>query len=124
MGLQHGTFSVAAPSEGTLEAPRQHQAGGKAADSPYADDPGWEADIVKLEQRSTEAFLERDLRQLDALFSDELLINSPIDRIHATKRAPNIRLQLTNAQSIVIACKLSRAFAAELAFSWQRVWTR
>jgi len=57
---------------------------------------------VKLEQRSTEAFLERDLRQLDALFSDELLINSPIDRIHATNRAPNIRLQLTNAQSIVI----------------------
>jgi len=51
-------------------------------DLPYADDPSWEADIVKLEQRSTEAFLERDLRQLDALFSDELLINSPINRIH------------------------------------------
>ena len=71
-------------------------------DSPYADDPAWEADIVKLEQLSTEPFLERDLRQLDALFSDELLSNSPIDRIHATNRAPNIRLQLTNAQSIVI----------------------
>lgn len=37
---------------------------------------------MRLEHRANEAFLERDFAQLDVRFSDELLVNSPINRIY------------------------------------------
>lgn len=42
----------------------------------------WKAEIVGLEHRANEAFLKCDLEQLDLLFSDELLVNSPMNRIN------------------------------------------
>jgi len=46
----------------------------------------WDAEITALEHDANRAFLERDLVQLDALFSDALVVNSPINRIN-DKRA-------------------------------------
>ena len=51
-----------------------------------AEDADWKADIAAVEQLANTAFLERDLAQLDDLFSDDLLVNSPINRIHDKKK--------------------------------------
>jgi len=51
-------------------------------ESPRADAPDWKAEIVRLEQEANDAFLARDLARLDVLFSDDLLVNSPINRIN------------------------------------------
>jgi ketosteroid isomerase-like protein len=50
--------------------------------SPHAD---WQAEIASLEDDANEAFLSRDLERLDELFSDELLVNSPVNRINDKK---------------------------------------
>jgi ketosteroid isomerase-like protein len=42
-------------------------------------------DISVLEHEANRAFLERDLKRLDELFSDELLVNSPINRVNDKK---------------------------------------
>ena len=42
----------------------------------------WQADIVAVEEAANTAFLERDLARLDELFSDELLVNSPINIVN------------------------------------------
>jgi ketosteroid isomerase-like protein len=51
-----------------------------------AEDADWKTDIAAVEQLANTAFLERDLEQLDVLFSDELLVNSPINRINDKKK--------------------------------------
>ena len=51
-----------------------------------AEDVDWKTDIAAVEQLANTAFLERDLEQLDVLFSDELLVNSPINRINDKKK--------------------------------------
>ena len=45
----------------------------------------WQAEITALENEANEAFLKRDLERLDELFSDELLVNSPINRVNDKK---------------------------------------
>jgi ketosteroid isomerase-like protein len=55
-------------------------------DNRLAEDAAWKTDIAAVEQAANTAFLERDLEQLDALFSDELLVNSPINRINDKKK--------------------------------------
>jgi ketosteroid isomerase-like protein len=45
----------------------------------------WQAEITALENEANEAFLKRDLERLDVLFSDELLVNSPINRVNDKK---------------------------------------
>lgn len=42
----------------------------------------WRAEIVAVEEAANTAFLERDLARLDELFSDELLVNSPINIVN------------------------------------------
>lgn len=39
-------------------------------------------EILALEAAGREAFLARDIARLDALWSDALLVNSPIHRVH------------------------------------------
>ena len=51
-------------------------------ESLQAEDLDWKADIVGLEHRANEAFLKCDLEQLDKLFSDDLLVNSPMNRVN------------------------------------------
>jgi len=51
-----------------------------------AEGADWKTDITAVEQLANTAFLERDLEQLDHLFSDELLVNSPINRINDKKK--------------------------------------
>ena len=45
-------------------------------------DTDWQGEIAALEQDANQAFLERDIARLDQLFSDELVVNSPINRIN------------------------------------------
>jgi len=42
----------------------------------------WEEEIRNLEQESRRAFLARDIESLERLFSDDLIVNSPIHRVH------------------------------------------
>ena len=42
----------------------------------------WQTEIVAVEDAANTAFLNRDLARLDQLFSDELLVNSPINIIN------------------------------------------
>ncbi len=42
----------------------------------------WQEDIVALEAEARRAFVARDLGRLAQLWSDELLVNSPIKRVH------------------------------------------
>lgn len=51
----------------------------------HADDGNWQTAITAVEEAANAAFLERDLARLDRLFSDELLVNSPINRINDKK---------------------------------------
>jgi len=44
-----------------------------------AANPGWRHEIADAEREASDAFLNRDLGQLDRLFSDELVVNSPIN---------------------------------------------
>ena len=39
----------------------------------------WQSEIVALEDAANEAFMKRDLERLDQLFSDALIVNSPIN---------------------------------------------
>ena len=49
-------------------------------------DGNWQAEILAVEERANAAFLNRDLAQLEQLFSDELLVNSPINRVNDKKK--------------------------------------
>jgi hypothetical protein len=42
--------------------------------------------ILALEQAGREAFLARDLRTLEGLWSDALQVNSPINRVHSKQQ--------------------------------------
>ncbi len=42
----------------------------------------WQREIAEVEALSCRAFLEQDVDALGRLFADELLVNSPINRIH------------------------------------------
>src|SRR5262245_7559749 len=46
----------------------------------------WRAEIAAVEERANAAFVNRDLEQLDHLFSDELVVNSPINRVNDKKK--------------------------------------
>lgn len=46
----------------------------------------WREDITELEAEHCRAFVVRDFGQLDRLWSDELIVNSPINRVHDKKR--------------------------------------
>jgi ketosteroid isomerase-like protein len=48
-------------------------------------DTDWQGEIAALENDANQAFLARDLARLDQLFSDELVVNSPINRVHDKK---------------------------------------
>jgi ketosteroid isomerase-like protein len=45
----------------------------------------WQRQIGELEALGCRAFLEQDVARLATLFADELLVNSPINRIHDKK---------------------------------------
>jgi hypothetical protein len=45
----------------------------------------WQEEISALENEANDAFLKRDLQRLDELFSEELLVNSPIHRGNVKK---------------------------------------
>ncbi|HEY1290024.1 MAG TPA: nuclear transport factor 2 family protein [Burkholderiales bacterium] len=49
-------------------------------------DGSWQAEIVAIEERTNAAFVNRDLEQLEHLFSDELVVNSPINLVNDKKK--------------------------------------
>ena len=46
----------------------------------------WQNDIATLEAEHCRAFVARDFERLERLWSDGLLVNSPINRVHDKKR--------------------------------------
>lgn len=46
----------------------------------------WMSAVTELEGQSRKAFLARDLETLNSLWSDDLVVNSPINRIHNKER--------------------------------------
>jgi ketosteroid isomerase-like protein len=44
--------------------------------------PDWRREIDALEAEANRAFLERDLPRLEQIFSDDLVVNSPINRVN------------------------------------------
>jgi len=46
----------------------------------------WEREIATLEDEANRAFVNRDVGRLDELFSDELLVNSPINRVNDKRK--------------------------------------
>ncbi len=64
----------------------------------------WEKEIRALEEEGCRAFLARDLDRLEATWSDELLVNSPINRVHDKRQV----LDLLRAGTIAHASLESR----------------
>jgi hypothetical protein len=60
-----------------------------------ADDnmPLWEAEVRALEERNRLAFLATDVETLKSLWSNQLLVNSPVNRVHSKEQV----LQLLEA---------------------------
>ena len=58
----------------------------------------WQKDIATLEAEHCRAFVARDFEQLERLWSDDLLVNSPINRVHDKKRV----LELLRAGIITV----------------------
>jgi ketosteroid isomerase-like protein len=46
----------------------------------------WKAEIAAVEDAANEAFLKRDIARLEELFSDELLVNSPINVVNDKRK--------------------------------------
>ena len=46
----------------------------------------WRNDIATLETEHCRAFVARDFELLERLWSDDLIVNSPINRVHDKKR--------------------------------------
>jgi ketosteroid isomerase-like protein len=66
-------------------------------------DSEWEAEIIALEEEASRAFVERDLERLDRLFSDQLVVNSPINRVNDKQKI----LELLGARIIGhVFCRL------------------
>lgn len=51
-----------------------------------SDLPTWQQDIRALEAEHCRAYVARDFDLLDRLWSDDLLVNSPINRVHDKQR--------------------------------------
>jgi hypothetical protein len=51
-----------------------------------SDRPAWQEEVRTLEDEGRRAFLARDLERLKDLWSDRLLVNSPINQIHDRQR--------------------------------------
>ncbi len=48
--------------------------------------PDWEREVRALEKEGRRAFIARDLGRLEVLWSDDLVVNSPINRVHDKQR--------------------------------------
>jgi len=52
----------------------------------------WQSEIASVEHDANRAFLDRDLARLDELFSDDLVVNSPINLINDKKGPEAVEL--------------------------------
>jgi len=66
--------------------------------------PEWQAEIETLEHEATRAFLARDVARLDQLWSDHLLVNSPINRVHDKRTVLDLL-----AKGVIVHCALETA---------------
>ena len=70
---------------------------------------GWTEEVRALEEEGRRAFLSRDVDRLDALWSDQLIVNSPINRVHDRRQV----LGLLRAGTIAHSSIESRVEAIE-----------
>jgi ketosteroid isomerase-like protein len=52
----------------------------------HARDADWQSEIAAVEQDANDAFLHRDVERLERLFSDDLLVNSPVNVVSDKKK--------------------------------------
>jgi ketosteroid isomerase-like protein len=63
----------------TAENRKEHpMARSETADFSASD---WQAQIAELQEQSRQAYLAKDIERLNRLWSDELIVNSPINRV-------------------------------------------
>lgn len=58
----------------------------QASASATSSNTDWQSEIAALEEAANDAFVRRDLARLDELFSDELLVNSPINVVNGKRK--------------------------------------
>src|SRR5438105_9742524 len=82
----------------------------------------WQTEIVAVEEAANTAFLNRDLARLDQLFSDELLVNSPINIIN---NKPKL-IELLGAGVIVMGSDTVKSSPSEptLRRRFTNIWRR
>ena len=54
--------------------------------SSSATDTDWKSEIAALEHAANDAFVARDLARLDQVFSDDLVVNSPINVVNDKRK--------------------------------------
>lgn len=63
--------------------------------------PKWLDEILACEEENRRAFLARDLERLSALWSDALLVNSPINRVHTRQQVIDLLRAGTIAHTVL-----------------------
>ena len=66
-----------------------------------SDQSAWEQEVRALEDEGRRAFLARDLERLNDLWSDHLIVNSPINRVHDKGRVLDLLRAGTIAHSSI-----------------------
>jgi ketosteroid isomerase-like protein len=66
-----------------------------------SDRPAWQQEVRALEDEGHRAFIARDLERLEDLWSDDLIVNSPINRVHDKPRILDLLRAGTIAHSSI-----------------------
>ena len=65
----------------------------------HADDVSWQQRITELEGENCRAFIARDIKRLNELWSDQLIVNSPVNQIFEKERVLDLLRAGTIAHS-------------------------
>jgi ketosteroid isomerase-like protein len=68
-----------------------------------ASDGDWRAEITALEHEANQAFLDHNVDRLEQLFSDDLVVNSPINRVNDKQKVLEL---LRNRVIGHVSCRL------------------
>ena len=68
-----------------------------------ASDGDWRAEITALEHEANQAFLDHNVDRLEQLFSDDLVVNSPINRVNDKQKVLEL---LKNRVIGHVSCRL------------------
>lgn len=69
--------------------------------------PDWESEIRRLEEEARRAFLDADIKTLDALWSEAFTVNSPLERINTRRQVLDL-LQSGRIRHATYECEIER----------------